>query len=185
VLSIGVQADTAPEPPTRHEEHVDPEHEAVLADSPGLALLVALDTPRAGRTAGIRAARHVRGAVRRDRRDPQTPPNNLPVARATLTDPPAVSIASHIVANTSASEPLIQQLRNTHELLSLRLEVQRAGPANDVANAGGCSPAEPQLPIRTRAHASTSVCVIALASERIDTMRRATLASKFATHRLP
>jgi len=36
--------DSVPEPPASHEERVDPEHEAVLADSVGLALLVVLDT---------------------------------------------------------------------------------------------------------------------------------------------
>ena len=47
----------------------DPEHEALLADSVGLALLVVLETLVARRAAGVRAARHVRGAVRRDRAD--------------------------------------------------------------------------------------------------------------------
>jgi RNA polymerase sigma factor (sigma-70 family) len=36
--------DCVPEPPASHAERVDPEHEAVLADSVGLALLVVLDT---------------------------------------------------------------------------------------------------------------------------------------------
>jgi RNA polymerase sigma-70 factor (ECF subfamily) len=36
--------DSVPEPPASHIERVDPEHEAVLADSVGLALLVVLDT---------------------------------------------------------------------------------------------------------------------------------------------
>jgi RNA polymerase sigma-70 factor, ECF subfamily len=36
--------DSVPERPTSHQEHIDPEHEAVLADSVGLALLVVLDT---------------------------------------------------------------------------------------------------------------------------------------------
>jgi RNA polymerase sigma factor (sigma-70 family) len=36
--------DSVPEPPASHDEGVDPEHEAVLADSVGLALLVVLDT---------------------------------------------------------------------------------------------------------------------------------------------
>ena len=36
--------DSVPEPPASHAERVDPEHEAVLADSVGLALLVVLDT---------------------------------------------------------------------------------------------------------------------------------------------
>ena len=39
------------------------------ADSVGLALLVVLDDARPGRAAGVRAARHVRRAVRRDRAD--------------------------------------------------------------------------------------------------------------------
>ena len=46
----------------------DPEQEALLADSVGLALLVVLDTLAAGRAARVRAARHVRRALRRDRR---------------------------------------------------------------------------------------------------------------------
>src|SRR5262245_36768358 len=36
--------DAAPEPPAGRAEGADPEHEAVLADSVGLALLVVLDT---------------------------------------------------------------------------------------------------------------------------------------------
>src|SRR3989441_2176922 len=36
--------DSVTEPPASHDERVDPEHEAVLADSVGLALLVVLDT---------------------------------------------------------------------------------------------------------------------------------------------
>jgi RNA polymerase sigma factor (sigma-70 family) len=36
--------DALPEPPAPHEEHANPEHEAVMADSVGLALLVVLDT---------------------------------------------------------------------------------------------------------------------------------------------
>jgi RNA polymerase sigma-70 factor (ECF subfamily) len=36
--------ESVPEPPATHAERVDPEHEAVLADSVGLALLVVLDT---------------------------------------------------------------------------------------------------------------------------------------------
>jgi len=36
--------DSVPEPPASHEGRNDPEHEAVLADSVGLALLVVLDT---------------------------------------------------------------------------------------------------------------------------------------------
>ena len=47
----------------------DPEQEALLADSVGLALLVVLDDAGARRAARVRAARHVRRAVRRDRAD--------------------------------------------------------------------------------------------------------------------
>src|SRR5437660_1616894 len=36
--------DSLPEPPTSPDESIDPEHEAVLADSIGLALQVVLDT---------------------------------------------------------------------------------------------------------------------------------------------
>jgi RNA polymerase sigma factor (sigma-70 family) len=36
--------DAVPEPPASHAQRTDPEHEAVLADSVGLALLVVLDT---------------------------------------------------------------------------------------------------------------------------------------------
>ena len=36
--------DSMPEPPASHEQGVDPEHEAVMADSVGLAVLVVLDT---------------------------------------------------------------------------------------------------------------------------------------------
>jgi RNA polymerase sigma factor (sigma-70 family) len=36
--------DSLPEPPASHDHRADPEHEAVLADSVGLALLVVLDT---------------------------------------------------------------------------------------------------------------------------------------------
>ena len=46
-----------------------PEHEAVLADSIGLALLVVLETPKPGGTRRVRAARHVRRSVRGDRTD--------------------------------------------------------------------------------------------------------------------
>jgi RNA polymerase sigma-70 factor (ECF subfamily) len=43
---------------------VDPEQEALLADSVGLALLVALETPSASRAHGVRAPRHVRRVLR-------------------------------------------------------------------------------------------------------------------------
>src|SRR6266487_6242167 len=42
--SISDAGDSVPEPPASHAARVDPEHEAVLADSVGLALLVVLDT---------------------------------------------------------------------------------------------------------------------------------------------
>ncbi len=48
---------------------VDPEHEALLADSVGLALLVVLGDAGAAGAAGVRAARHVRRPIRRDRAD--------------------------------------------------------------------------------------------------------------------
>ena len=53
----------------RSTDAADPEQEALLADSVGLALLVVLDTLTPGRAARVRAARHVRRAVRRDRAD--------------------------------------------------------------------------------------------------------------------
>ena len=49
-----------PDPIVSRESGLDPEHEALLADSVGLALLVVLETLDAGRAAGVRAARHVR-----------------------------------------------------------------------------------------------------------------------------
>ena len=48
--------------PARPRTAADPEQEALLADSVGLALLVVLETLDAGGAAGVRAARHVRGA---------------------------------------------------------------------------------------------------------------------------
>ena len=58
-----------PEPIVDRADGTDPEHEALLADSVGLALLVVLETLTPGRAARVRAARHVRRAVRRDRAD--------------------------------------------------------------------------------------------------------------------
>ena len=58
-----------PEPSSAGEDAADPEHEALLADSVGLALLVVLETPRSGRAPRLRPARHVRRALRRDRPD--------------------------------------------------------------------------------------------------------------------
>jgi len=51
-----------PEPIVSPEGGVDPEHEALLADSVGLALLVVLET-LSRRATRFRAARHVRGAL--------------------------------------------------------------------------------------------------------------------------
>src|ERR1041384_1529862 len=47
----------------------DPEHELLLADSVGLALLVVLETLSPPGAARVRPARHVRGAVRGHRAD--------------------------------------------------------------------------------------------------------------------
>ena len=72
-----------------------PEHEALLADSVGLALLVVLETLPPGRAARVRAARHVRRAVRRDRADrrplARPPPASSPAApgAACRAPPPA------------------------------------------------------------------------------------------------
>ena len=62
-------APDAPEPVATGTSGSSPEHDALLADSVGLALLVVLDTADAGGTARLRAARHVRRAVRGDRTD--------------------------------------------------------------------------------------------------------------------
>ena len=58
-----------PDPIVDRADGIDPEHEALLADSVGLALLVVLETLTPARAARVRAARHVRRAVRRDRAD--------------------------------------------------------------------------------------------------------------------
>jgi RNA polymerase sigma-70 factor, ECF subfamily len=76
-----------PEPIDRREGGIDPEHEALLADSVGLALLVVLETLASAERGRARAARHVRSPLRRDRlhrralpcrgktaREPRTPP---------------------------------------------------------------------------------------------------------------
>ena len=47
----------------------DPEHEALLADSVGIALQVVLDTLRPAERLRVRAPRHVRRAIWRDRGD--------------------------------------------------------------------------------------------------------------------
>lgn len=57
-----------PEPIVSREDVIDPEQEALLADSVGLALLVRGTRNAGSRRAGrVRAARHVRRALRRDR----------------------------------------------------------------------------------------------------------------------
>ena len=55
-----------PDPIVDREDGIDPEHQALLADGIGLALLVVLETlsRRANR---LRFARHLRGALRGDR----------------------------------------------------------------------------------------------------------------------
>ena len=58
-----------PEPIVDRPDGANPEHEALLADAVGLALLVVLETLDPGRAARVRPPRHVRGAVRRDRAD--------------------------------------------------------------------------------------------------------------------
>ena len=55
-----------PDPLIDRADGIGPEHEALLADGVGLALLAVLET-LSGRAARVRAVRHVRGAVRRDR----------------------------------------------------------------------------------------------------------------------
>jgi RNA polymerase sigma factor (sigma-70 family) len=49
-----------PEPVVSADQSVDPEHEAELAESVGLALLVVLENARARRAARVRLTRHVR-----------------------------------------------------------------------------------------------------------------------------
>ena len=65
------------------EAGVDPEQEAILGDSLGLALLAVLDAPEPRRARRVRAARRVRRTVRRDR------PDRRPVVgrRATAREP--------------------------------------------------------------------------------------------------
>jgi RNA polymerase sigma factor (sigma-70 family) len=55
-----------PDPIVDREDGIDPKHQALLADGIGLALLVVLET-LSRRAAGFCAARHLRGALRRDR----------------------------------------------------------------------------------------------------------------------
>jgi hypothetical protein len=54
-----------PDPIVDPTDGIDAEHEALLADSVGLALLVVLGDAQPGGAAGVRPARHVRRAVRR------------------------------------------------------------------------------------------------------------------------
>ena len=58
-----------PDPVVSSASGLDPEHEALLADSVGLALLTVLELLAARRAPGLRPARHVRSPVRRDRPD--------------------------------------------------------------------------------------------------------------------
>jgi DNA-directed RNA polymerase specialized sigma24 family protein len=60
---FGVQV---PEPIASREDGIDPEREVLLADSVGPALLGTRNVD-SRRAAGVRAARHVRRALRRDR----------------------------------------------------------------------------------------------------------------------
>jgi DNA-directed RNA polymerase specialized sigma24 family protein len=53
-----------PDPDVTLADTVDPQQEALLADSVGLAMLVVLDALASGRAARVRAARRVRPAIR-------------------------------------------------------------------------------------------------------------------------
>ena len=68
-------------PDRERADGTDPEHEALLADSVGLALLVVLETLGSRRAARVRAARHVRRALRRDRAHRRALPDRGPAAR--------------------------------------------------------------------------------------------------------
>ena len=63
-----------PDPIVDRADGIDPEHEALLADSVGLALLVVLETLTVHPSGSLRAARHVRRAVRGDRHASWTAP---------------------------------------------------------------------------------------------------------------
>src|SRR5438132_8361744 len=77
--------DAMPEPPAGHTERADPEQQAVLADSVGLALLVVLDT--LGRPSGWRSC-YMTCSQFRSKRSARSsgarrlPPSSWPVARA-------------------------------------------------------------------------------------------------------
>ena len=58
-----------PDPIVSPEAGIDPEQEALLGDSVGLAMLVVLDALTPRRTGRVRAPRRLRRAVRRDRAD--------------------------------------------------------------------------------------------------------------------
>jgi DNA-directed RNA polymerase specialized sigma24 family protein len=58
-----------PDPILDRADGIDPEHEALLADSVGLALLVVLEVAVAAGAPRLRPARHLRRALRRDRAD--------------------------------------------------------------------------------------------------------------------
>jgi DNA-directed RNA polymerase specialized sigma24 family protein len=63
-----------PDPIVDRAEGIDPEHEALLSDSLGLALLVVLETLTPHTAAGLRAARNVLSSLRADRSHPQALP---------------------------------------------------------------------------------------------------------------
>ena len=52
-----------PDPIVSPADGIDPEHEALLAEGVGLALLVVLESLGPAERGGVRAARHVRGAL--------------------------------------------------------------------------------------------------------------------------
>ncbi len=70
------------DPAVGHDDGGDPEHEAMLADSVGLALLVVLDTLTPAERLAFGAARHVRRAVRRRALSWAAPPRRCGNSRA-------------------------------------------------------------------------------------------------------
>ena len=91
-----------PEPIVDRADGTDPEHEALLADSVGLALLVVLETLIAARAAGVRAARHVRACrSTRSRRSSTAPPRR----RASSPAAPAAASRGRAPSPTPTSTP--------------------------------------------------------------------------------
>jgi len=84
--SLGVQV---PDPVVSSTVGTNPEQQALLADSVGLALLVVLQTLSPDGAAGVRAARHVRSAVRGDRADRRPHADRDPAAGQPRTPPRA------------------------------------------------------------------------------------------------